>query len=91
MLLFTNDDMRNLLASSLKTATLDQRGWRDSGENPASLASPSLGRIERHPIEDDKHQGRQQQVGDDRMIGEADQASSPASEGSVFRDRWCPC
>src|SRR6201984_2527064 len=25
MLLFTNDDMRNLLASSLKTATLDQR------------------------------------------------------------------
>src|SRR5712671_5197025 len=32
MLLFTNDDMRNLLASSLKTATLDQSGWRDSGE-----------------------------------------------------------
>ena len=29
MLLFTNDDMRNLLASSLKTATLDQSGWRD--------------------------------------------------------------
>ena len=26
MLLFTNDDMRNLLASSLKTATLDQSG-----------------------------------------------------------------
>src|SRR5712691_11324799 len=26
MLLFTNDDMRNLLASSLKTATLDQVG-----------------------------------------------------------------
>ena len=31
MLLFTNDDMRNLLASSLETATLDQSGWRDSG------------------------------------------------------------
>jgi hypothetical protein len=31
MLLFTNDDMRYLLASSLKTATLDQSGWRDSG------------------------------------------------------------
>src|ERR1700757_4622481 len=36
MLLFTNDDMRSLLASSLKTATLDQRGWRDSGEGPGS-------------------------------------------------------
>jgi carbonic anhydrase len=33
MLLFTNDDMRSLLASSLKTATLDQSGWRDSGED----------------------------------------------------------
>ena len=31
MLLFTNDDMRSLLASSLKTATLDKSGWRDSG------------------------------------------------------------
>src|SRR6202022_575494 len=30
MLLFTNDDMRSLLASSLKTATLDQSGWHDS-------------------------------------------------------------
>src|SRR5258706_3435732 len=29
MLLFTNDDLRNLLASSLKTPTLDQTGWRD--------------------------------------------------------------
>ena len=36
MLLFTNDDMRSLLASSLKTATLDQSGWRDSGERPGS-------------------------------------------------------
>src|ERR1700682_5949053 len=36
MLLFTNDDMRDLLASSLKTATLDQSGWRDSGEGPGS-------------------------------------------------------
>jgi carbonic anhydrase len=34
MLLFTNDDMRNLLASSLKTATLNQTGWRDSGDGP---------------------------------------------------------
>jgi carbonic anhydrase len=31
MLLFTNDDMCSLLASSLKTATLDQSGWRDFG------------------------------------------------------------
>jgi carbonic anhydrase len=36
MLLFTNDDTRNLLASSLKTATLDQSGWRDSGQGPGS-------------------------------------------------------
>src|ERR1700741_913841 len=36
MLLFTNDDMRNLLASSLKTATLDQSGWHDSGDGPGS-------------------------------------------------------
>jgi carbonic anhydrase len=37
MLLFTNNDMRNLLASSLKTATLDQSGgWRNSGEGPGS-------------------------------------------------------
>ena len=36
MLLFTNGDMCNLLASSLKTATLDQSGWRDSGEGPGS-------------------------------------------------------
>ena len=31
MLLFTNDDMGSLLASSLKTATLDQGGWHDTG------------------------------------------------------------
>jgi carbonic anhydrase len=36
MLLFTNDEMRNLLASSLKTATLGQSGWRDSGAGPGS-------------------------------------------------------
>jgi carbonic anhydrase len=36
MELFTNDIMRTLLASSLKTATLDQSGWRDSGEGPGS-------------------------------------------------------
>jgi len=28
--------MRNLLAISLKTATLDQSGWRDSGRGPGS-------------------------------------------------------
>jgi carbonic anhydrase len=36
MLLFTDHDMRNLLASSLKTATLDQGGWHDSDEGPGS-------------------------------------------------------
>jgi carbonic anhydrase len=36
MLLFTDGDMRKLLASSLKTATLDQSGWHDSGPGPGS-------------------------------------------------------
>src|SRR5262244_828812 len=36
MLLFTDGDMRRLLASSLKTATLDQSGWHDSGSGPGS-------------------------------------------------------
>lgn len=36
MLLFTDHDMHNLLASSLKTATLDQTGWHDSGDGPGS-------------------------------------------------------
>src|SRR6266576_831325 len=36
MLLFTNDVMGELLAGSLKTATLDQSGWRDSGNGPGS-------------------------------------------------------
>jgi carbonic anhydrase len=46
MLLFTNDDMRSLLASSLKTATLDQNGWRDSGEGPGSTEGSYMGRDE---------------------------------------------
>lgn len=33
---FTDDVMRNLLASSLKTATVDAAGWHDSGEGPGS-------------------------------------------------------
>jgi carbonic anhydrase len=36
MELFTDDIMRQLLASSLKTATLDPSGGRDSGEGPGS-------------------------------------------------------
>src|SRR5215468_10129304 len=36
MLLFKDDDMRKLLASSLKTATLNQSGWHDSGPGPGS-------------------------------------------------------
>src|ERR1700741_3935697 len=34
MMLFTDDIMRNLLASSLKTARLDQSGWHDPGQQP---------------------------------------------------------
>lgn len=37
MELFTDDIMRNLLASSLKTATVDEKGWHDSGKGPGSM------------------------------------------------------
>ena len=33
---FTNEVMRSLLASSLKTASIDASGWHDSGEGPGS-------------------------------------------------------
>jgi carbonic anhydrase len=36
MELFTGDIMRNLLTSSLNTATMDDTGWHDSGKGPGS-------------------------------------------------------
>lgn len=36
MELFTNDIMRDLLASSLQTATLGHSGWHDPGKGPGS-------------------------------------------------------
>ena len=36
MLLFTDEIMRGLLASSLKTASVDATGWHDSGDGPGS-------------------------------------------------------
>jgi carbonic anhydrase len=36
MELFTDDIMRDLLASSLKTATFDGKVWRDNGAGPGS-------------------------------------------------------
>ena len=36
MLLFSDEIMRELLASSLKTASIDDAGWHDSGEGPGS-------------------------------------------------------
>ncbi|WP_349252224.1 carbonic anhydrase [Actibacterium sp. MT2.3-13A] len=33
---FTDEIMRDLLASSLDTATIDENGWRDTGEGPGS-------------------------------------------------------
>jgi carbonic anhydrase len=36
MLLFTNDIMSGLLASSLKTASVDANGWHDSGQGSGS-------------------------------------------------------
>src|SRR5271169_1719524 len=38
MELFINDDMRNLLASSLKTAALTEHGFHDVGKEPGSRA-----------------------------------------------------
>jgi carbonic anhydrase len=37
MALFTDQIIRTLLASSLKTASIDENGWRDSGEGPGSI------------------------------------------------------
>jgi carbonic anhydrase len=37
MLVFTNEIMTNLLAQSLKTATVDASGWHDSGDGPGSV------------------------------------------------------
>lgn len=34
---FTDDVMRKLLKSSLRTASVDKSGWHDSGEGPASM------------------------------------------------------
>jgi carbonic anhydrase len=34
---FTNEIMRDLLASSLKTASVDESGWHDSGDGPGSV------------------------------------------------------
>jgi carbonic anhydrase len=36
MLLFTDEIIRGLLASSLETATVDENGWRDVGAGPGS-------------------------------------------------------
>ena len=38
MELFTDEIMRNLLASSLETATVDAEGWKDVGNGPGSTA-----------------------------------------------------
>ena len=37
MLTFNNEIMGDLLASSLKTATVDENGWHDSGDGPGSV------------------------------------------------------
>lgn len=36
MALFSDEKIRELLASSLKTATIDETGWHDPGEDPGS-------------------------------------------------------
>ena len=63
---FTNEIMRNLLASSLKTSSIDASGWHDSGEGPGSTEGnyidwltfsdnaksviEDVGRIRNHPL-----------------------------------------
>jgi carbonic anhydrase len=42
MLYFTNEVMRGLLAQSLKTASLVNGEWKDSGEGPGSSAGESI-------------------------------------------------
>ena len=39
---FTNEIMRRLLASSLKTASRDSSGWQDSSEGPGSTEGNSI-------------------------------------------------
>jgi carbonic anhydrase len=39
---FTNEIMRGLLKSSLKTATVDASGWHDSGDGPGSTAGDDV-------------------------------------------------
>lgn len=36
MMTFNEETMRSLLASSLRTATVDEAGWHDSGDGPGS-------------------------------------------------------
>ena len=66
MELFTDEVMRDLLASSLKTASIDAKGWHDSGEGPgsrqgefidwltvknqATSVTTDVERIRRHPL-----------------------------------------
>ncbi len=66
MELFTDEIMRDLLASSLKTATFDGKVWRDSGAGPGSTegqfvdwltikeqsksVTADVRRIRRHPL-----------------------------------------
>ena len=39
---FTNEIMSGLLAKSLETATLDESGWRDTGQGPGSTAGAAI-------------------------------------------------
>jgi len=39
---FTNEIMRSLLESSLKTASVDATGWHDSGDGPGSTAGEQI-------------------------------------------------
>ena len=42
MLLFTDDIMRDLLANSLETATVDETGWHDVGQGPGSAEARNI-------------------------------------------------
>ena len=57
MELFTDEIMRDLLANSLETATVDAEGWKDVGAGPGSTAGNY------HQLADDQGPGRQRRGG----------------------------
>ena len=81
-------DLRDTAVAENKSQAANQASQRYVRQvEGVSLAPPALARVKRRPIEEDEYDRRQQQVGDDRMIGEAHDPSAPPRQGAIFRDR----